>query len=203
MKKTNSSYLVKMYLVPIAAAVALMVGGIVLGRVLHLRAEALGDAESDFSNVSLAVSLVGMFSLIAIPIIIPGITKKKLEKRGAELGKDFSCNYKFTAHNAIFYIDADGGRLGVLWRGNPSEIQLADLRGLTDVRTNDGKKLGGTSLVRCQFKLDGKGYSIHTFRSNRQWSMKSSEVLEGISKADKLCEMLSAAKAKAMSGATR
>jgi len=83
---------------------------------------------------------------------------------------------------------------------NPTELYLADISGLTDIHVKDGKQLRGTSLVICQFRLEGKMYKIYTLRvSNGQLSMKSPEVLEAISKADKLCEMLHTAKQAALS----
>lgn len=187
-KTTNIGYLAKLYIIFISIGVALI---LVAARVIY----------GISSGASLVMCLAGLFCILAAFLFTPGMRHKKMVRKGLELEKNFPHDYKFVSHNAIFYINTDG-KLGALWKNNPFEIQLADLRGLTDVRTNDGKMVGGTSLVRCMFKLDGKQYSIHTFRaSGQQYSMKSTEVLEAISKADKCCEMLCNAKQAAMSGA--
>lgn len=66
---------------------------------------------------------------------------------------------------------------------------------MTDIRTHDGKQLRGTSLVSRQFNLDGKRIKIYTFRiSNGQPAMNDPRVPEAISKADRIGEILAAAK---------
>lgn len=189
MKKMNSGYVAVCLLIPITVCVACFAAGWIF-------------VHSAPQNVVLGLWLGGLFGFTGVIWYVPRLMSRYMEKKGAELEADFEHHFQFVAHNAIFYIDT-GGRLGVLWRGNPFAIQLADLRGLTDIRTNDGKMLGGTSLVRCQFKLDGKRHSISAFRlyGGKRYSMKSDLVLEAISKADKIGEMLNAAKDAALYGA--
>lgn len=66
---------------------------------------------------------------------------------------------------------------------------------ITDIHTNDGKTPMGSYGVSCEFKLNGKKMKIWTLRvSNGYLVMKDPKVLEGISKADMLGQMLNAAK---------
>lgn len=189
MKKINGTYITVCYLIPIMLCTASFAAGALLLRTAP-------------PSVVLGLWLAGLLGLGGIIMFMPHMMSKRMEKKGLDLERDFRYSFKFVAYNAIFYIHT-GGRLGVLWRGNPTEIQLADPSALTDIRTNDGKILGGTSLVRCQFRLSGKRYSISTLRiyGGKQYSMKSDCVLEAISKADKICELLNAAKAAALYGA--
>ena len=70
-------------------------------------------------------------------------------------------------------LDTEGGHVGVVWKNNPSRLQMADPAQITDIRTNNGQQLRGTSLVSCQFRLDGKKVKIYTLRiSGGQLSMK-------------------------------
>lgn len=183
MKKVNGTYFAKWY----GGIFCLLLIIIALAMVLE--------------NIILIYTFV--LGFIGALIFLPGMMKKKMEKSALAIEKEFPqkgffYQYKFTAHNGIFYIDVNG-RLGVVWKHNPSELYLADLSTLTDIHVHDGKQLRGTSLVSCQFKLGEKKYKIYTLRvSNGQLSMKAPEVLEAISKADKICEMLKTAKQSAL-----
>lgn len=112
--------------------------------------------------------------------------------------RDFpNINYKFTSHNCVLYLDTEGGHIGVVWKNNPSRLQMADPAQITDIRTNNGQQLRGTSLVSCQFRLDGKKVKIYTLRiSGGQLSMKHTRVMEAIAKADQLGETLRAVQAR-------
>lgn len=183
MKKTDFNYVLKNFIAPIVVLLAII---IILGN-LHLATPA-------------AILTVGLFVFLCM---ITSIASSKMEKialvtEKTFADKGFTYQHKFTAHNAIFYIDR-GGNLGVIWKYNPTEFYLADLAGLTDVHSDDGKQLLGTSVVSCRFKLDGKPYRIYTLRvSGGQLAMSDSRVLEALSKADGLCEMLTEAKRSAI-----
>lgn len=180
MKKINLAYTAVWYGGPLAAAAALVAFGFLLDQ--------------------LPLAIVGFVVVVAALAAVPGILRKRMEKSALALEKEFETKgfcyqQKFSSNSGIFYIDSTGGRLGVVWKYNPTELYLADLSKITDIHTNDGRQLNGTSLVSCQFKLDGKKFKIYTLRvSNGQLSMKSAEVLEAISKADILCELLKTAK---------
>lgn len=180
MKKIDFIYSAKWYFVFALLAAVVLATGLIIG----------GDMPTYFI-VSALVILALMF------YTVPIIKNKAMSKKAIELEKGFQNNFKFTSSRAVFYIDTNG-RLGVLWRGNPSQIQLANPSKITNIRTNDGKVMLGTSRVSCQFNLDEKPYRINTLLVARgQLSMTSPQVLEAIAKADKIGEMLNAAKSAA------
>ena len=179
MKKTNPLYVLAWYVPPILLISALFM---FLVRV---------DASERFLDF---LTLLLVLLIVAIPICVPILMKKRMEKRAAVLEKDFpNINYKFTSHNCVLYLDTEGGHVGVVWKNNPSRLQMADPAQITDIRTNNGQQLRGTSLVSCQFRLDGKKVKIYTLRiSGGQLSMKHPRVMEAIAKADQLGETLRA-----------
>lgn len=187
MKKTNLLYVLAWYVPPILLIPALFVFTVhadVSDRVLDL------------------LSLLFVLLIVAIPLCVPILMKKRMEKRAAVLERDFpNINYKFTSHNCVFYLDTEGGHIGVVWKNNPSRLQMADPAQITDIRTNTGQQLRGTALVSCQFRLDGKKVKIYTLRvSGGQLSMKHPRVMEAIAKADQLGEALRAVQAQRMRG---
>ena len=183
MKKTNPLYVLAWYVPPILLIPALFM---FLVRV---------DASERFLDF---LTLLLVLLIVAIPICVPILMKKRMEKRAAVLEKDFpNINYKFTSHNCVLYLDTEGGHVGVVWKNNPSRLQMADPAQITDIRTNNGQQLRGTSLVSCQFRLDGKKVKIYTLRiSGGQLSMKHPRVMEAIAKADQLGETLRAVQAQ-------
>ena len=185
MKKTNTAYVAGWYGGTIALLVLLVVGGYFLNPIL---------------------SVVGVLLAIPAAIFLPVSMRGRMEKNALALEQEFpkrgfTYQYKFTSNSGVFYID-EGGRLGVVWRGNPTELQFADLNKMTDVRTSNGQQLRGTALVSCQFRLDGKKYKIYTLRvSNGQLAMNHPKVIDAIQKADGLCARLNNAKAAAQNAA--
>lgn len=178
MKKSNFGYVAMWYGGGVALAALLIVLGFVLSQVAFMTA--------------------GLLLMVCTPIFVPGILRKRMEKNALALESSFPQNgftyqHKFTSNSGVFYID-QGGRLGVVWRDNPTELQFMDLSKVTEVRTNNGQQLGGTALVSCQFKLDGKKMKIYTLRvSNGQLSMKDPRVIEAIQKAENLGAILKGA----------
>ena len=183
MKKFNTSYLLPRVGIPAVIAV-----------VIAVLAFFLAENKTVFAIAFIAV--------IGIIVAIPMMLESQMKKAATELEKGFSAQgftyqYKFTAKNAVYYID-QGGRLGVIYQYNPTELQFVDLSKVTNVRVNDGKFGAGTSRVSCEFLLDGKKVRIATLTVSRgTLSMKDKRVLEAISKADQLCTMLNTAKANA------
>ena len=185
MKKFNFSYLAIWAGIPALLAVVIAVLAFVL-----------------FIGKNPVVFGVAVFVAIGIIVAIPMFLESKMKKAATALEagfptKGFTYQYKFEASNAVYYID-QGGRMGVVYRGNPTELQFVDLNKVTDVRVNDGKFGLGTSRVSCEFLLDGKKVRITTLTVTRgTLSMKDKRVLEAISKADQLCNLLNTAKANA------
>ena len=185
MKKVNASYLAIWVGGPaaIAAVIAILATILCLGK-------------------NQGVFVVSFIAVIGIIVAIPMLLESRMKKAATALEAGFSSQgfnyqYKFTAKNAVYYID-QGGRMGVIYRLNPTELQFVDLNKVTNVRTNDGKFGRATSRVSCDFLLDGKKVRITTLTVSRgTLSMNDKRVLEAISKADQLCVMLNTAKANA------
>ena len=184
MKKINTSYLAVWAGIPAAAAAVLVV----------LAFTVLMGNKTGFG--------IAVFAAFGIIVAIPMLLESRMKKMATALEADFEAQgftyqYKFQASNAVYYID-QGGRMAVVYRLNPTELQFVDLSKVTDVRVNDGKFGMGTSRVSCEFLLDGKKVRITTLQVNRgTLSLKDNRVLEAISKADRLCTMLNTAKANA------
>lgn len=183
MKKTNLLYVLAWYVPPILLIPALFM--------FLVRVDA---SERVLDLLCLLIVLL----IVAIPLCVPILMKKRMEKQAAVLEKDFpNINYKFTSHNCVLYLDTEGGHVGVVWKNNPSRLQMVDPAQITDIRTNNGQQLRGTALVSCQFRLDGKKVKIYTLRvSGGQLSMKHPRVMEAIAKADQLGESLRAVQAQ-------
>lgn len=152
-------------------------------------------------NMNLLLLIVAISFALAI-VIIPAVMGNIMKKSAIALEKEFPSQgfiyqQKYVSNNAVFYIDIDG-RLGVVWKYNPTQFFLVDVSKITDIRTNNGKQLRGTSLVSCQFKLDGRKFKIYTLRvSNGQLAMTDEKVIKAISKADRLGEVLEITKQNA------
>ncbi len=184
MKKTNPSYLAVWAGIPAAAAVVLAV-----------------LAFTVFMGNKTAF-VICVFGAIGLVVAIPMLLESRMKKSAASLEEGFSAQgftyqYKFEAENAVYYID-QGGRMGVIYRGNPTELQFVDLTKVSNVHTNDGKMGTSTARVSCDFQLDGKTVRITTLSVTRgRLAMKDQRVQEAIGKADQLCAMLNAAKSNA------
>ncbi len=187
MKKTNPLYVLTWYVPPILLIPALFA--------FTVHAD-VSDGAASFLCLLLVLLIVG------VPLCVPILMEKRMKKQAAVLEKDFpNINYKFTSHNCVFYLDTEGGHIGVVWKNNPSCLQMVDPAQITDIRTNNGQQLRGTSLVSCQFRLDGKKVKIYTLRvSGGQLSMKHPRVMEAIAKADQLVETLRAVQAQRTQG---
>ncbi|WP_312429001.1 hypothetical protein [Lacrimispora sp.] len=109
-------------------------------------------------------------------------------------------DYCFSANDGVFFLDVANGKFAVVFKYNPKELQFIDGATLDDICTNDGEKINnGTSLVSCRFTINGHKQNIVTLRvaGGRQMHMKDLTVLEAITKAEMLCERLTAIKSKA------
>lgn len=191
MKKVNPSYVAIWAGIPAVLAVVMFI----------LAFAAYGKYRTEGGVMSIVFAAVG-FVAIAIFVGIPMLLESKMKKAAKALeagfqAQGFTYQYKFEANNAVYYID-QGGRMGVVYRLNPRELQFIDMNQVTNVRVNDGKFGMGTSRVSCDFQLNGKKVRINTLTVSRgTLSMKDKRVLEAISKADQLCVMLNTAKANA------
>lgn len=132
---------------------------------------------------------------------IPMLKTKVMQKKAAQLAKDFPRQLTFEAHDGIFYFDSEKGRAAVVWRNNPFSLQTIDLTKVSGIEVKDGRQFRGTMRVWCQFLLNGEKIRIHTLwvSGNRQLGMQHPKVVSAISKAEQLAEVLTEARAKALS----
>lgn len=174
MKKSNFGYMVMWY----GGGVALATLSIILGIVLS----------------QIAFMAIGFLLLICTPIFVRGILRKRMEKsvlvlesRFAQSG--FTYQHKFISNNGVLYVDQNG-RIGVVWRNNPTQFQFMDLTKVTEVYTSKEQQ-GGTVLVSCQFKLGRETHKIFIrCVSKNNLSMKDPRVIEVIEKVENLSAML-------------
>ena len=122
------------------------------------------------------------------------IAKKTMEQHSEEEGfEDYSTfvtDGSFTL-GAIIRIDKSNGRVAYVSYQNPYEFQMVQAKDLTNIKSSYVKgPLGGTSYVYFEFYYNNKKVRIPTFTSSNTYSLKSEEVLEGISKADAFCDLL-------------
>ena len=184
MKKANFSYLAVWAGIPAVVAAVL----VILAFTVFI----------DNKSIFVGAVFVAVGTVVAIPMLLESRMKKLAKEMEADFkSQGFTYQYKFEANNAVYYID-QGGKMGVVYRGNPTELQFVDLSKVTNVGTNNGKFGMATSRVSCEFRLDGKKVRITTLQVSRgTLSMKDARVLEAISKADQLCALLNTAKANA------
>lgn len=92
---------------------------------------------------------------------------------------------------AIVRIDERTGRVAYVSYQNPYEFQMVQAKDLTNIKSSYIKgPLGGTNYVYFEFYYNNKKVRIPTFTANNAYSLQSEEVLEGISKADAFCDLL-------------
>ena len=124
---------------------------------------------------------------------------KETEKATQLFKEGFNCSQSvFCAFCHRFDIDEETGKIGYVSYLNPKEFQLLSAANITDIKSSYVKgPLGGTSYVYFEFFYNKQKVRIPTFTSNNTYSLESSEVLEGISKADTFAEILTNAQNQA------
>lgn len=122
------------------------------------------------------------------------IAKKTMEKNSKkenfENSSTFVTDGSFTI-GAIVKIDENTGRVAYVSYWNPYEFQMVQAKELTDIKSSYKKApLGGTQYVYFEFYYNNKRVRIPTFTASNVYSLQSKPVLEGISKADAFCNLL-------------
>lgn len=131
----------------------------------------------------------------AIGNVITGpIAKKTMEKNSKkenfENCSTFVTKGPFTI-GAIVKIDESTGRVAYVSYWNPYEFQMVQAKDLTNIKSSYKKApMGGTSYVYFEFYYNNKRVRIPTFTASNVYSLQSEAVLEGISKADAFCDLL-------------
>lgn len=189
MKKVNWSYVLVNWAILLVLSVVIAMGFITYGT-LQIDDFALSYLPEGviFSIVIFVIMLI-CWALSAFN----GSPSKKMEKFMDE--KSGEANFKeystFSSSAGIVRIDGEDGRVAYVAKLNPKEFQVVDAKDLTDIKSDYNKDpLGGTRYVYFSFKYKGKDFKIPTFTAESTYSLKSSEVLEGISKADMFADIL-------------
>ncbi len=195
MKKVDIKFL-------IIAGVVLYALSVVIGLIISI---AMGGGENlvggAFNLAPFLFFLLLLFACFSGNSIIGKIAKKTLtsgaEKEAMQNYSTFTNEGSFTI-GSVICIDETTGKIGYVSYLNPKEFQLLSAKEITDIKSSYIKgPLGGTSYVYFEFYYNKKKVRIPTFTSSNAYSLESSEVLEGISKADTFAEILTNAQNQA------
>lgn len=187
MKKIDA----KFFLVQV---VVLVVVSAIIGIIV---AAALGDENpvaAGFNLLPVFLFFVALIYGVLGNMFTGPIAKKTMEKNAKkenfEKGSTFVTDGSFTI-GAIVKIDETTGRVAYVSYWNPYEFQMVQAKELTKIKSSYKKApLGGTSYVYFEFYCKNKRVRIPTFTASNVYSLKSQVVLEGISKADAFCDLL-------------
>lgn len=110
-------------------------------------------------------------------------------------------NQTFNGRGCTVIVDLDKGMLGLAFYWNPFKQYIIPANRITKIWVDDGCHgagvMKGSSQVSFLFTVDGTvTVRVYTFSSNRRWRMDSDYILTGISKADKMAEVLETAKSR-------
>ncbi len=138
--------------------------------------------------------------LVPLALSIWGPTlffKAKVKKAKEDLASaGFTVNYTFNGRTVNFYMDFTKGQMAFIYKYNPFVYTILPLSEAKNPRVNDFKAgkgfMEGSNMVALEFDVQGKRQRIHTFTSNKRFTMNSKEILDGISKADMMCERIMA-----------
>lgn len=122
--------------------------------------------------------------------------KKRLEKMFKEQG--FVQNNTFYGDGAEVIVDINAGKIGIQFFWNPSESYIISAKRIGKAWVDDGKGgvgfMEGSSCVSFLFTIDDVKVRVYTFKSNQRFKMNSNYILTGISKADKMVNVLETAR---------
>ena len=195
MKKIDAKYL-------LIWGVVLLALSYVIGLILCIATNGNPNPFAGAANTTLVFFFfLLIFSFFFGNNIVGKIAKKTLqagiEKENMQNFSTFVNEGSFTL-GSVICIDEETGKIGYVSYLNPKEFQLLSAANITDIKSSYVKgPLGGTSYVYFEFFYNKQKVRIPTFTSNNTYSLESSEVLEGISKADTFAEILTNAKNQA------
>ncbi len=125
--------------------------------------------------------------------------QKKLEKELEQSG--FERNHTFYGRGSMVVVDIVNGKIAILFFWNPFQSFVLPASRITKTWVDDGRSgsgfLEGSSRVSFLFNIDSVKIRVDTFTSNQRWRMDSNYILNGISKADMMVNVLETARSKA------
>ena len=182
-KKVNAGYLLAAIFIPVVLIIA---GGFLAGTVFI-------DEKTLFMasySVPLVLSVVWW---IFGPTTIWSQNKKKMMKTLTAQG--FNRNQTFYGSNQTVAVDIRQGKVALLFFWNPFDLYVLSASRITKGWTEDGAGfLRGTSRVSFLFLIDDIKIRVNTFTSNQRWKMDDPKILEAVSKADMMVQVLNEAK---------
>lgn len=124
--------------------------------------------------------------------------QKKLEKKLEQSG--FERNHTFYGRGSMVVVDIVNGKIAILFFWNPFQSFVLPASRITKTWVDDGRSgsgfLEGSSRVSFLFNIDSVKIRVDTFTSNQRWRMDSNYILNGISKADMMVNVLETARSK-------
>ena len=185
-KKTNIVYMLLVILAPIA----LIALGVLIGY------NFFRDGGTGAVVCFVCPFFVSVAWWILGPTTIWSRKKKKMMKELNQQG--FNRNQTFYGSNQTVAVDIRQGKVALLFYWNPFEQYVLPASRIDKAWTEDGAGgagfLRGTSRVSFLFQVDGVKVRVNTFTSNQRWKMDDPKILEAVSKADMMVQVLDAAK---------
>lgn len=128
--------------------------------------------------------------------------KSKVKQFEAELDDmGFKRNQTFNGKGETVIVDIASGKVAVIFFWNPLKKYIVSASKVEKAWVDDGRSgsgiMEGSQRVRFCFILDGVRINVNTFISNTRYKMTDNYILDGISKADLMVEVLNDAKANA------
>lgn len=189
MKKVNWSYVLKCWVILLVLSLVCGMGLIFVGKA-RLETFAFDYVPG---GIILGLFVFFVFMICWLLSSVNGSPSKSMEKFMDAKSKEAGFKEYSTFHSSAGIVRIDGvdGRVAYVAKLNPKEFQVVNAKDLTDIKSDYNKDpLGGTRYVYFSFSYNGKTLKVPTFTAESTYSMKSSEVLEGISKADMFAEIL-------------
>lgn len=185
LKKSNLGYILMYFVIPIIV-IAICYGTMAVTGVIGNMAVALA-----FGPIIFAIL---WWVLLGKPLY--NAQTRKMERELDSAG--FRRNQTFTADGCVVIVDQTSGKLAILFRWNPFHYYVFPADRITKTWVDDGKTgagiFAGSGRVSFLFVVDGIKVRVNTFTSNRRWTMDHEYILEGISKADLMVEILNEAR---------
>lgn len=185
-KKTNAVYLLLTILVPLVFIAVMGFIGATFFR----------DGGAGAVICLLCPTVAAVAWWILGPTAIWNQRKKKMMKDLDAQG--FNRNQTFYGGNQTVVADVQHGKVALLFFWNPFEMFVLPAERITKAWAEDGAGgagfMRGTSRVGFLFLIDNVKVRVNTFTSNQRWKMDDPKILEAISKADMMVQVLETAK---------
>lgn len=184
-KKINWLYLIGYIVIPILV----MVLGVAL-TVWHV------FPNSGVGTIIFAIFIFGPVVFWSVGGSI--IFKNQNKKMETELDREnFHRNQTFNGKGVEVVVDTVDKKVALKFFWNPFEMFIVDAKKIENAYVDTGVSgsgfMEGSSRVSFIFTVDGIKIRVNTFTSNQRFRMDSNYILDGISKADMMVNILNSA----------